>query len=549
VIYSYGAILKGIASPLNPNWNHQLGYGILFEPAAFYAAHADKTYMWLVESYDMNDKGTQFTLHFRKGITWSDGTPFTAKDPATSMMRLKTVKPALRLSSIYTGELDSVNVVDDNTLQVNLNQPDFRFFFKSLTFRFDLGDDTAILPDHIYSTVADKDLPTFTNWDVTKGWPVTTGPYGLADSQDQSTKFDLRPSWWAVKTGLVPKEPDVWELLVTPYTNDTLGVQQVINNEVDFTLDIRPMIMTSLLTQTDHVTTWTGRKPPFGYLDWWPISVYTANNKPPFNGPDSKKLRWAIAHAINHQEVVNVGWVGAGKATSYPFPEFKHLLTYLDSIKDLISANDPQEFSLDKTNALMKELGYAKNKDGFWAKPGQPAENFDLYGPVPLFADLAPIIVQQLVNAGFSSQHKSPNDVWAAIMDGRAPLMMFGHGGSTYDPYDTFNLYRKSGILPVGQQSWGNPARWANADFEKLTDQMLNTSPTDDATMKDIFHKAMTIWYDELPDIPVVQWFHRIPMNNTYWDNWPTQDNPYMNAALWHQTMLQVVINIKAKKA
>jgi len=247
VIYSYGNV-KGNANPLTTGYNHQDGYAILFEPAAFYAAHADKTYMWLVESYDMNDKGTQYTIHFRKGITWSDGTPFTAKDPATSMMRLKTVKPALRLSSIYTGELDSVNVVYDNTLQVNLNQPDFRFFFKSLTFRFDLGDDTAILPDHIYSTVADKDLPTFTNWDVTKGWPVTTGPYGLADSQDQSTKFDLRPSWWAVKTGLVPKEPDVWELLVTPYTNDTLGVQQVINNEVDFTLDIRPMIMTSLLT-------------------------------------------------------------------------------------------------------------------------------------------------------------------------------------------------------------------------------------------------------------------------------------------------------------
>lgn len=551
LVYSYG-IVNGIASTFNPGYNHQDGYAILYEPGAYYAAHADKTYMWLVESYDVSTDGKTFTLHFRKGIKWSDGTAFTSQDPLWAMGKLKSVTPALRLSYDFATEVDTLTAPDDNTLVITLNSVDYRFFMKDLTFRFDNGTDNCIMPQHIFKDVADADLAKFTFWDVTKLWPVTTGPYGLSASTDQATTFDIRPSWWAVDTGLVQKEPDVWRMITTAYQNDTLGVQQIINNEVDVTLDIRPMIMTSLLLQCDHVQTWTLRKPPFGYLDWWPISVYFANNRAPFNDPKNGKLiRWAIAHAINHQQVVDVGWVGAGVPTSYIYPQFKHLSdVYLSAIDDIVKANDPQNFSLDMSKQLMTQAGYALGKDGFWAKPGQPAENFDLYAGVPLFSDLAPVVAQQLVSAGFSCQFKSPPDVWNAISDGRASLMLYGHGGSVFDPYDTLNLlYRGKDIQPVGKPQTNNQARWSNKDFEAIVDKMTAVPVTDESTMKDLFHQAMAIWYPELPDCPLVQWMHRIPMNTTYWTNWPNQDNPYMNAAPWHLTMLQVIMNLKAVKA
>jgi hypothetical protein len=81
-------------------------------------------------------------VNFRRGIKWSDGTPFTANDVATSMERLKRVE-GLNRSGTYKAELEAVEAVDDTTLKVTLNQTDWRFFFKSLTFRFDLGDYTA----------------------------------------------------------------------------------------------------------------------------------------------------------------------------------------------------------------------------------------------------------------------------------------------------------------------------------------------------------------------------------------------------------------------
>jgi hypothetical protein len=42
-----------------------------------------------------------------------------------------------------------------------------------------------------------------------------------------------------------------------------------------------------------------------------------------------------------------------------------------------------------------------------------------------------------------------------------------------------------------------------------------------------------------------VQNFHRIPMNTTYWKNWPTADNNYVNGASWHLTYPIVLWNLQ----
>jgi peptide/nickel transport system substrate-binding protein len=123
-------------------------------------------------------------------------------------------------------------------------------------------------------------------------------------------------------------------------------------------------------------------------------------------------------------------------------------------------------------------------------------------------------------------------------------MFLFGHGGSTVDPYDTFYLYYNT-PKPMGEQDWSNITRWQNAEFKAITDEMNNTA-MDDPKMKDLFKQGMQIWYTELPDCPLVQWFHRIPVNNWYFNNWPDETNPVMNSALWHLTMLQVVLQLKA---
>jgi len=454
------------------------------------------------------------------------------------METLKRVK-GLPRASTYTSELDKTEVVDDNTLNVHLKQTDWRFFFKSLTYRFDLGDDTAVQPSHIFSQVKDEELINQKFFDVAKGWPVSTGPYGVAESTDQQAVFDLRPTWWAAESGFVKAYPDVWKIRVSPFTNDTLAAQQLINDEIDQSLDIRPLVVMSLV-QSDHLSSWT-KKPPYGYTDWWPISVQFCTMKPPFDNP---KVRWAVAYALDQQKVVDVGWAGAGLTANSPFPHFKKLDEYMTGIKDLTDKYNVLEFNLDKSAALMTEAGFTKDKDGFWADKDGNYPDADLYAATPLFGDIAPIVAEQLRAAGFKCEHKVPPDVWAAKVDGRASMFLFGHGGATIDPYDTFMLYNTE-PKPMGEQDWSNITRWNNADFKAVTAEM-NKTAMDDAKMKDLFHQGMQIYYEQLPDCPLVQWFHRIPVNTSYWGNWPTAENPYMNSALWHLTALQVVLGLQA---
>ncbi len=519
-------------------YNHQVGNAILYEPAAFYGAHADKTYMWLAESYKYNADATELTVTFRKGIKWSDGTPFTAKDVAWSMEAIKRVS-GLRGGGTYTTELDKAEAVDDTTLKVTLKQPDWRLFFKSLTFRFDLGDDTAIQPSHIFSQVKDEELINQKFFDKEKQWPVSTGPYGVSESTDAQCFFDLRPTWWAVETGFLQNYPDVWRILHQTFTNDTLAAQQLINKEIDQPIDLRPLVCVSLLAQaSDHIITWD-KKPPYGYTDWWPISVQFCTQKPPWDNP---KVRWAVAYALNQQAVVDVGWAGAGKVAFSPFPEFKKLDEYMAGIKDITDKYNVLEFNLDKSAQLMTEAGFTKDKDGFWVDKDGVRPDANLFAAVPLFGDIAPVVAEQLRTAGFATEHKVPPDVWAAKVDGRASMFLFGHGGATIDPYDTFRLYYDKPAA-MGEQSWQNITRWQNEKWIAITDEM-NKTAMDDPKMKDLFRQGMEVYYQELPDCPLVQWFHRIPVNTAYWKDWPTAQNPYMNSALWHLTMLQVVLGL-----
>ena len=111
------------------------------------------------------------------------------------------------------------------------------------------------------------------------------------------------------------------------------------------------------------------------------------------------------------------------------------------------------------------------------------------------------------------------------------------------DPYFVLRQYHQRFVYPTDQPS-DMPWRWANDEYSQLVDQMGQT-PSDAPEMADIYRRAMDIWLEELPSIPLVQWPHRIPHNETYWTNWPTESNPYINSAYWSRTWLLVLLNLE----
>jgi peptide/nickel transport system substrate-binding protein len=69
--------------------------------------------------------------------------------------------------------------------------------------------------------------------------------------------------------------------------------------------------------------------------------------------------------------------------------------------------------------------------------------------------------------------------------------------------------------------------------------------PIGDPRVMDVYQQALTVWADELPDIPLVQTPTLYLFNQTYWTNWPTADNAYIQPPAHWEQFLKQLINLK----
>lgn len=532
-------------NPYLPGIATSSGYPYCFEPLFYYNAfHTDQVcgpegmdcedgiIAWLAESYEYNADFTAATIKLREGPEWNDGKPFTSKDVKYTLDLLAKNAPKLTWSVDVETWVKSVETPDDRTIEITLKQPNPRFVFSYFTFHMDIG--IPIVPEHIWK---DQDPNKFTFLDVKKGFPVTTSPWKIVASSQQQRMYDRVDTWWGKKAGF-RELPAPERILVLPGTDETKMVQLSLANEADLTIDLRPNTIKSVIQQNKKVKTWTGDKPPYGYLDWWPIGLGFNASKAPFDDPE---IRWAINHAIDRNQLVSLGYQGAGAPTLLPFPNYPSLLEYLDPIKDLSDKID--DFDTSKTATIMQSKGWAKDDEGYWAKGGKRFP-FIIYSLI-LFQDITPVLVQQLRKAGFDASFKQATgpDFDEHVTTGNLDAFILGHGGSVSDPYFTLRLYQSRYSKPTGERA-SYPYRWENAEYDTIVDQMGTTSP-DDPKLHDLFRQAMELWIPALPDIGLVQWFHRIPTNTTYWTNWPSEENPYINSAYWHRTSPLWIHSIK----
>ena len=315
-------------------------------------------------------------------------------------------------------------------------------------------------------------------------------------------------------------------------------VQGIIVNDLDTALDLRPPNIKMALDGNPRVTSWTGRDPPYGYVDWWPLNLGFNNLEEPFRDP---QIRWAINHAIDREELVRVAWQGAGRPNFLPFPDYAPLRPYLNEVQPLVEEYGVAIHDTARTTAIMLSRGWSRDAEGFWTRDGARLKITIENGLS--HQDFAPVLVAQLRRAGFEAHFRMTADSFTRMSQGTAKVFMMGSVGSIRDPYFTLNFFHSRYVRPTGthaERFW----RWSNPDFDQLVDQMARTSP-DDPQLVELFRAAMDIWLRELPAIPLVQWYHRIPHNQTNWVGWPSEEDPYTNSAYWHKTWLLVLLGLK----
>ncbi len=529
----------GLSNPYATGATHQNGDAAMWEHLYFYSAFADEHIPWLAESYEYNDDFTELTIKIRSGVEWSDATPFTAKDVAFTLNMLQANgldADAVKLanSTEVSKWIQETTAVDDSTVKIVFFEPRPRFMFSHLSAKFDTG--IKIVPEHIYKDI--EDVAAYQGFDPANGLPLVTGPYQVSAWTPQQKFIDRRAEWWAVKTGFVAEMPAVERILVLPTADETTMAQMVINNEIDSVLDLRAATIKQVVAQNEKIITHTGKDLPLGYMDWWPTSFWFNCDEGAFA---DKNVRWAVSYTIDRQQMLDVALEGSGILTQLPFPQYAGLMPFFEAAAPLLEKYNTTEHNLEKAAERMAAAGYEKDGEGFWVKDG--ARITDIIGGWGVFADIGPVLGEQLRQGGFDLDFQMPADHGTQISEGREHIWLNGHGGSINDPFDTLDMFTSKYYAPVGQPTTYN-SRWQNADYDAILEEMAKVSKDDPGYM-DLFLQALEIFLDELPDAPVQQWLHRIPYNQTYWTGWPTQDDPYVNGAFWALTFPLILQNLK----
>jgi ABC-type transport system substrate-binding protein len=324
--------------------------------------------------------------------------------------------------------------------------------------------------------------------------------------------------------------------------------QRVVNNEFDATLDMRSSVIGNILRQNSKVTTHSADKPPYGYLDWWPNSLWVNTQLEPYS---DARVRRAMSLLINRELINEIIYEGAGIATIYPFPLYPGLEKFANSpaVKKLEAELQPGLYDPDQSAELMKAAGFTMNSDDMWEKDGKTVSAV-INGFEGIHSDIVPILVEMLRNGGIDADINFGTDAYQNMADGKAGLYMFGHGASLKDPYTALELFHSRYSAALGTTAGSNRfSRYSNPEYDKLLDEMAPLGG-DDPRFQELAAQALGIYWRDQIDIPVIQWLHRIPYNQTHWVNWPTIANPSlgMNGAFWAHTGMLVVSTLKSAK-
>lgn len=289
----------------------------------------------LAESWDVSKDGLTITFHLRKGVRWTDGVEFTADDVMFGYKTIIDKKTPTAYSEDFL-QVKKAEVVDKYTFRVTYDKP----FAPALTSWGGL----VILPKHL---LEGKDI---TKTDFGRN-PIGLGQYKLTKwvpgqelvLDSNHDYFEGRPYIDRFIYRIIPDRATMFLELQTGGVDmmDLTPIQYTKQTETDFFRDNFQKF----------------RFPQFAY------TYMGFNLKLPFF--KDKRVRQAIAYAIDKNEIVDVILFGLGSPATGPY--VPNTWPYNPYVKEY-------KYDPDKAKQLLKEAGWEPNSEGILEKDGRPFE-------------------------------------------------------------------------------------------------------------------------------------------------------------------------------
>ena len=489
---------------------------------------------WLAEGYEYNDDFTAITVNLRDGVEWSDGEPFTPEDVVFTY-NLLADNPAMTWSSEVTKWVESVEKLDDLTVRFNLTAANPRYHQNREAFpAVGIWGGITILPQHVWEGL---DPMTYEDSD-----PIGTGPYTLVTASESAITWERNDDWWGTKVfGVTPAPKIVNFQYVGSPTSVALALAA---NEID-TPQIGILSLGDFLAvaaRNPNVSAWH-KDAPYTWLDPCPRALMAQNDNPPL---DQKEMRWAISYLIDWQSVVDLAYEGATVPAWGIWPAYDGLNPYFDAIQDLREQYPTATYDSAKAEELLTSAGYQKGADGYWASTaGEKLHlNFLVNAGDPEAMKVTTVVADQLEAGGIEVEVQPLS---GSVQDNARLVGDYDLAFQPFCPgyiFENLELFHSKYYVPLGEMApWyeRNSFRFKNEAFDAIVDEMAVTPPYEVEKIKDQFRRAMEIWLDELPVIPGVQAPALVPFNTTYWEGWPSADDPWNMPVSWWATWNLVV--------
>ena len=247
----------------------------------------------LAESWEVGEGGLSFTFHLRDGVNYHDGEAFSSADVVATFNRIldppEGIISPMRANFSF---VDSVEAVDDSTVQFNLNSP--RPFFLNL-----LTPTNAL----IYSK---KSLEE-NNYDMRQVIAPGTGAFRFVDHLPaEKWVMERNPDYWDPELPYV----DGLEMLHVPAWSDR-GTA-VLTDQADLSWNVAKETWDEGKNRPDSMQ--ANQLANFGA--YW---VFMNNREAPFDDPRVRKAihlavsKQNMAAAFGTQELINITrWVPQG---------------------------------------------------------------------------------------------------------------------------------------------------------------------------------------------------------------------------------------------